>query len=51
MEVLPPSSNHTKMDLKGDMASASGDFDALFNIYRLRFSDKIDDPNQLKLYD
>ena len=51
LEVLPPSSNHTKMDLKGDMASASGDFDALFNIYRLRFSDKIDDPNQLKLYD
>ncbi len=51
LEVLPPSSNHTKMDLKGDMASASGDFDALFNIYRLRFSDKIDDPNQLKLYE
>ena len=51
LEVLPPSSNHTKIDLKGDMASASGDFDALFNIYRLRFSDKIDDPNQLKLYE
>ena len=51
LEVLPPSSNHTKIDLKGDVASASGDFDALFNIYRLRFSDKIDDPNQLKLYE
>ena len=51
LEVLPPSSNHTKIDLKGDMASASGDFDALFNIYRLRFRDRMDDPNQLKLYE
>ena len=51
LEVLPPSSNHTKIDLKGDLASASGDFDALFNIYRLKFRDKIDNPNQLKLYE
>ena len=51
LEVLPPSSNHTKIDLDGDLASASDDFDALFNIYRLKFSDKIDDPSQLKLYE
>ena len=51
LEVLPPSSNHTKIDLEGDLASASDDFDALFNIYRLKFSDKIDDPSQLKLYE
>ena len=51
LEVLPPSYTHTKIDLKGDMASASNDFDALFNIYRLKFSDRIDDPAQLKLYE
>ncbi len=51
LEVLPPSANHTKIDLKGDMASASNDFDALFNVYRLKFSDRIDDPAQLKLYE
>ena len=51
LEVLPPSANHTKIDLKGDMASASNDFDALFDIYRLKFRDKIDDPAQLKLYE
>ena len=51
LEVLPPSTNHTKIYLKGDMASASNDFDALFNVYRLRFSDKMDDPAQLKIYE
>ena len=51
LEVLPPSTNHTKIDLKGDMVSTSNDFDALFNIYRLRFSDRMDDPAQLKLYE
>lgn len=49
LEVLPPSSNHTQSDLKGDLKSASTDFDALFNIYRLKFHDKIDNPNQLQL--
>ena len=51
LEVLPPSANHTKIDLKGDMASASNDFDVLFNVYRLRFRDRMDDPAQLKLYE
>ena len=49
LEVLPPSANHTKIELKGDVASASNDFDALFDICRLKFSNKIDEPNQLKL--
>jgi hypothetical protein len=51
LEVLPPSTNYTKIDLKGDMESASNDFDVLFNVYRLRFSDRMDDPAQLKLYE
>ena len=51
LEVLPPSANHTKIELKGDLACASNDFDALFNIYRLKFSSRIDDPSQLKMYE
>lgn len=50
LEVLPPSSTHTRMKLSRDLESASNDFDALFNIYRLRFSDKMDDPAQLGHY-
>ena len=51
LEVLPPSANHTKISLKGALASASNDFDVLFNVYRLRFRDRMDDPAQLKLYE
>ena len=51
LEVLPPSVNHTKIDLKGDLASAGNDFDVLFNIYRLKFSDRMGSPAQLKLYE
>ena len=51
LEVLPPSANHTRIDLKGELASASNDFDVLFNVYRLKFRDKMDDPTQLKLYE
>ena len=51
LEVLPPSYSHTRIALKGDLASASNDFDALLNIRRLKFNDRIDDPDQLKLYE
>ena len=50
LEVLPPSSKHTQIDLKGDVASASSDFDALFDIYRLKFKERMDDPAQLRFY-
>ena len=50
LEVLPPSYRHTKIELKGDVASASNDFDALFDIYRLKFSDRIDRPTQLEFF-
>ena len=44
LKVLPPSANRmNKID------SASSDSEALFNISRLKFSDKIGDPNQHKL--
>ena len=51
LEVLPPSHRHTGIDLGGDLASASGDFDALFDIYHLKFKKKIDDPDQLKIHE
>ena len=51
LEVLPPSYGHTRIALKGDLASAGNDFDALLNIRRLKFNDRIDDPDQLKLYE
>ena len=51
LEVLPPSHRHTGIDLVGDLASASGDFDALFDIYHLKFKKKIDDPDQLKIHE
>ena len=51
LEVLPPSHIHTGMDLGGDLASASGDFDALFDVYRLKFKNQMDEPDQLKIYE
>ena len=50
LEVLPPSYQHTRIELKGDAASASSDFDALFDVYRLKFSERIDSPAQLELF-
>ena len=51
LEVLPPSTGHTNLNLKGALASAGNDFNALFNIYRLKFKDRMDDPDQLKMHD
>ena len=51
LEVLPPSARHAGLDLQGDMASASNDFEALFNIYRQKFNDKMDNPSQLKFFE
>ena len=49
LEVLPGSSHFSGVTLEGDLA-ASGDFDALDNPYRLAFSDKMDEPGQLRLW-
>ena len=50
LEVLPPSSTFTKVELTGDLKSASDDFDALEKLRRLSFADKVDEPKQLKLW-
>ena len=50
LEVLPPSTRWTNITLEGDVAAAGNDFEALYDLYRLAYSDKIDEPSQLKLW-
>ena len=51
LEVLPPSTRWTNITLEGDVAAAGNDFEALYDLYRLAYSDKIDEPTQLKLWE
>ena len=50
LEVLPPSANLTGVPLEGDLAASSSDFEALYMLYRLAYTDKIDEPEQLKIW-
>ena len=50
LEVLPISVKHTGVELQGDLAASSSDFEALYNLYRLAYTDKIDEPEQLKIW-
>ena len=50
LEVLPPSPRFTGVELRGDLASAADDFEALYNLFRLAYSEKIDEPAQLELW-
>ena len=47
LEVLPPSKRWTNITLEGDVGAAGNDFEALYDLYRLAYSDKIDEPAQL----
>ena len=49
LEVLPVSQSFTDVALGGDAAAAGNDFEALYNLYRLAYRDRIDEPEQLKL--
>lgn len=51
LEVLPPSKRWTNITLEGDVAAAGNDFEALYDLFRLAYSDKIDEPAQLKLWE
>ena len=51
LEVLPPSTRWTNITLEGDVAAAGNDFEALYDLFRLAYSDKIDEPAQLKLWE
>ena len=51
LEVLPVSSAFTKVKAeKGGLADAASDFEALENLRRLMFTDRIPEPEQLKIW-
>ena len=50
LEILPVSTNFTGIELTGDVAAAGSDFEALYNLVRLAYHDRIDEPAQLKLW-
>ena len=50
LEVLPPSKRWTNITLEGDVAAAGNDFEALYDLFRLAYSDEIDEPEQLGLW-
>ena len=50
LEVLPLSQSFTSVALGRDAAAAGNDFEALYNLYRLAYRDRIDEPEQLKLW-
>ena len=50
LEVLPVSRVFTGVDLQGEAAASSNDFDALYNLSRLAYRDAVDQPNQLEFW-
>ena len=50
LEVLPVSKAFTGIDVEGEAAAASDDFEALYNLARLAYDDEINEPEQLGLW-
>ena len=50
MEVLPISQTFTGIVLAGDAEAAGNDLEALYNLYRLAYRDRIDEPEQFRLW-
>ena len=50
LEVLPVSQPWTGIELAGESKAAGDDFEALYNLARLAYRDKIDEPEQLRLW-
>ena len=50
LEVLPVSRAFSGIELEGEVAGSGSDFEALYNLTRLAFSDEIDEPEQLRLW-
>ena len=50
LEVLPISTKHTGVRLEGDLAASGSDFEVLYDLYRLAYMDKFDEPEQLKIW-
>ena len=50
LEVLPVSRAFTGVELTGEAAASGTDFETLYNLSRLAYSDRIDEPEQLRLW-
>ena len=50
LEVLPVSRSFTGIELEGEVAASGSDFEVLYNLSRLAYGDKIDEPTQLGLW-
>ena len=50
LEVLPPSKTFTGIALDGAVEASGSDFEALYNLYRFAYDDRIDEPDQLSLW-
>ena len=50
LEVLPVSKAFTGIDLEDDVAASGSDFEVLYNLTRLAYGDKIDEPQQLEIW-
>ena len=50
LEVLPVSHAFTGIELTGEAAASGTDFETLYNLSRLAYGDRIDEPEQLKLW-
>ena len=50
LEVLPPSKTFTGIALEGAVEASGSDFEALYNLYRLAYDDRIDEPDQLRFW-
>ncbi len=50
LEVLPMSSEITGIKLTGDVGAAGNDFEALYKLSRLAYSEQVDEPDQLTLW-
>ena len=50
LETLPPSRTFTGVDLEGAVAASGSDFEALYNLYRFAYEDRIDEPDQLRFW-
>ena len=50
LEVLPVSGAFTGVELTGEVAASGTDFETLYYLSRLAYRDRIDEPEQLKLW-
>ena len=50
LEVLPVSRVFTGIELAGEAAASGSDFETLYHLFRLAYRDRMDEPEQLKLW-